>query len=133
LKIIVTSVSTYGEVEGRRMRRRAAPLPVPVLGISMENVGNPPGSQGFNNSIASRVGVIRREAFGDGDGALESLSLALGIPARTWENFEQGVTIPAWVILRFIVHTGAEPRWLLAGEGERYSHNPASGDRRATR
>ena len=44
---------------------------------------------------------------------------ALGIPARTWAHYESGVTIPGLVLLRFIDATGAEPYWLLTGEGER--------------
>ena len=37
-------------------------------------------------------------------------------PGTTSEN---GVTMPAWIILQFIEITGAEPHWLLTGEGER--------------
>jgi hypothetical protein len=36
-------------------------------------------------------------------------------------NYEAGVTIPALVILRFIVISGANPTWLLRGEGEKYT------------
>ncbi len=39
-------------------------------------------------------------------------------------NYESGVTIPAVVILRFVEITGANPRWLLTGRGDKY------GDRR---
>ena len=59
------------------------------------------------------------EGAGDGDG-VAALSRALGIPARTWENYERGVTISGAVLLRFIEHTGAEPHWLLTGQGECY-------------
>jgi hypothetical protein len=46
------------------------------------------------------------------------------LPVRTWENYETGVTIPATVILGFIEVTGAHPKWLLTGEGERYLPRP---------
>jgi hypothetical protein len=42
------------------------------------------------------------------------------LPARTWYNYETGVTVPAEVLLGFIDQTGANPTWLLTGEGARY-------------
>ena len=44
----------------------------------------------------------------------------LGIPFRTWHNYEIGCTIPAHTILRLIEVTGAHPHWLLTGKGERF-------------
>ena len=41
-------------------------------------------------------------------------------PPRTWYNYETGVTVPAEVLLGFIEQTGANPIWLLTGEGPRY-------------
>jgi hypothetical protein len=70
--------------------------------------------------LARRVQQIRREFVGD-DGIL-SLAEAMQLPARTWENYEAGVMIPAAVILDFIELTGAEPHWLLTGEGELRRH-----------
>ena len=58
---------------------------------------------------------IRVQRFGEGGGPL--LAEILGLPERTWHNDESGVTIPALVILRFIEATGANPRWLLTGQG----------------
>jgi hypothetical protein len=34
------------------------------------------------------------------------------------------VTLPARVILQFLVLTGVEPRWLLMGKGKRYRARP---------
>jgi hypothetical protein len=70
------------------------------------------------NTLALRVGEVRREIFGE-DG-VRSLAKALGLPARAWQHYEAGVTIPATVILAFIQLTGVEPHWLLAGDGDRY-------------
>src|SRR5687768_6192573 len=92
------------------MRRRATPGWIPDRGPSNQ-------MERAKASLASRVGVIRWEIHGDD---IEALSLATGICARTWENYERGVTIPASAILRFITHTSTEPHWLLTGEGERY-------------
>ena len=44
----------------------------------------------------------------------------LSLPARTWYNYETGVTVPAEVLLGFIEQTGANPIWLLTGEGPKY-------------
>jgi hypothetical protein len=66
--------------------------------------------------LARRVREMRVERFGEGGGP--RLAEILGLPERTWLNYESGVTIPALVILRFIDVTGADPRWLLTGRGE---------------
>ena len=79
--------------------------------------------------LSLRVRQIRLERFGD-DG-VSALSRALEIPASTWEHYEGGVTIPAWAILQFIEITGADPHWLLTGEGERYRDRPAKPTLRA--
>ena len=44
-------------------------------------------------------------------------------PRRTWYNYETGVTVPAEVLLGFIEQTGANPTWLLNGDGARYRHS----------
>ncbi len=56
----------------------------------------------------------------------------MNIPARTWEHYEDGVTIPACVLLKFIGLTGVEPHWLLTGEGERYLTRSVRSDLRAS-
>ncbi len=70
--------------------------------------------------LSKRLKEIRVELFGEHGGA--ELARLLGVPARTWYNYEMGVTVPAEVILRFIEHTSAEPMWLLRGQGEKYRH-----------
>jgi hypothetical protein len=73
--------------------------------------------------LGPRVREIRRQLFSE-DG-IPSLALAMRLPARTWEDYESVVTIPATVILDFIKVTGAGPHWLSTGEGERYRGRPA--------
>jgi hypothetical protein len=73
-----------------------------------------------NRTLSGRVREIRLERFGEHGGPM--LADALGLPFRTWMNYEAGVTIPAPVILRFIEVTGANPAWLLKGEGEKYAN-----------
>lgn len=68
--------------------------------------------------LAQRVREIRLEVFGDSGGAI--LADVLNVPARTWMNYEAGVTIPAPVILRLIDATGVSPHWLLTGRGPKY-------------
>jgi transcriptional regulator with XRE-family HTH domain len=73
--------------------------------------------------LARRLKVIRIDRYGE-QGAAE-LARALGVPSRTWYNYERGVTVPADVLLRFIELTGAEPAWLLHGQGEKYQGDRA--------
>ena len=68
--------------------------------------------------LARRVQDVRKELYGEHGGPL--LAERLGVPFRTWHNYEVGCTIPAQTILRFIEVTDATPHWLLSGEGERY-------------
>src|SRR5262249_28458164 len=68
-------------------------------------------------SLGRRVRVIREGLYGEDVGEIAE---ALKLPCGTWQNYESGVMIPAPVILEFIVLTGASPRWLLNGEGDRY-------------
>ena len=74
--------------------------------------------QSIKLDLASRVRAIREELFGEHGGPM--LAQEVGVPFRTWMNYEDGCTIPAQSILRFLEVTNAEPHWLLTGEGERY-------------
>src|SRR6476620_10163265 len=69
-------------------------------------------------SLSRRLREIRQELFGEHGGP--ELARRLGLPARTWYNYETGVTVPAEVLLGFIDQTGANPAWLLSGDGPRY-------------
>ena len=69
--------------------------------------------------LAQRVREIRVERFGKVGRPL--LAEVLGLPERTWANYESGVSIPALVILRFVELTGVTPRWLRTGHGNKYS------------
>ena len=69
-------------------------------------------------SISRRLRDIRQEKFGEHGGP--ELARRLNLPARTWYNYETGVTVPAEVLLAFIDQTGANPVWLLSGEGSKY-------------
>ncbi len=68
--------------------------------------------------LAHRIRTIRVELFGANGGPL--LAQEIGVPFRTWMNYEDGCTIPAQAILRFIEVTNADPHWLLTGDGEAY-------------
>jgi hypothetical protein len=70
-------------------------------------------------AFLTRVRHVRRQAFGEQ--GIPRVAEALGIPVRTWENFEAGVTIPGPVILAFLALTGVDPLWLLKGEGDPYA------------
>jgi hypothetical protein len=87
--------------------------------------------QGNSDHLATRVREIRLEKFGDE--GIASLSQALNVAARTWENFENGVMIPGWILLQFIEITAVEPHWLLTGKGDRYRVRSEKAVRRRSR
>ena len=58
-------------------------------------------------SLSRRLREIRQEIFGEHGGP--ELARRLNLPARTWYNYETGVTVPAEVLLGFIEQTGANP------------------------
>jgi len=74
--------------------------------------------------VSRRLRELRIELFGEHGGP--EISRRLNLPARTWYNYETGVTVPAEVLLGFIDQTGANPIWLLTGQGPRYRH-PSDG------
>jgi hypothetical protein len=76
------------------------------------------------STLAGRVREVRQELYGELGAS--RLAAELELPARTWLNYESGVVIPATVILRFIEVTGANPSWLLTGQGDRYTTGRAT-------
>lgn len=79
---------------------------------------------GLKSDLAMRVREIREELYGAHGGPL--VAEALKVPFRTWLNYENGCTIPATSILRFIELTKADPHWLLTGRGQKYTTSRAS-------
>jgi hypothetical protein len=80
-------------------------------------------------SISQRLREIRQELHGEHGGP--EMARQLGLPARTWYNYESGVTVPAEILLSFIDLTGANPSWLFSGRGPRYLRGPLSTGRLA--
>lgn len=74
-------------------------------------------------ALAERLSTLRAELFGDRGGP--ELARRLGLPVRTWYNYESGVTVSAEVILRIIELTSVEPMWLLHGKGPRFRNHSA--------
>lgn len=66
-------------------------------------------------ALRGRLLQVRVALYG-ADG-VDVLARALGIPRRSWLNFERGVAMPDTVLLRFLHLTGTDPNWLLTGEG----------------
>ena len=87
--------------------------------------------QRTKSDLAQRVREIRFELYGKHGGSM--LAEAVGVPLRTWLNYEAGVTVPAPVILRFVELSRACPRWLLRGEGPKYDLSDGSNDSEAVR
>jgi hypothetical protein len=70
----------------------------------------------LKSSLAERLRQVRTHLFGERGGP--EMARRLGLPIRTWYNYESGVTVPAEVVLKFIEMTGVDPVWLLRGTGE---------------
>jgi hypothetical protein len=69
--------------------------------------------------LAERIIALRMELFGPRGGP--ELARRLGIPVRTWYNYEGGITVPGEILLKIIEVTSVEPMWLLRGTGPRFS------------
>ncbi len=80
-----------------------------------------------SRGLAQRVREIRVVWFGESGGP--PLAEVLGLPEKSWANYESGVTIPGWVILRFIEMTAANPHWLRTGQGDKYDQRRRGFDR----
>jgi hypothetical protein len=76
---------------------------------------NAPESVKIKQGLSDRLRSLRTEFYGERGGP--DLARTLGIPVRTWYNYENGVTVPAEIILRIVELTSVEPIWLLRGEG----------------
>jgi hypothetical protein len=66
-------------------------------------------------AIAGRLAALRLAIFGERGGP--EMARRLNIPARTWYNYEKGITVPAEIILQIIKQTSVEAGWLLDGTG----------------
>src|SRR5437773_4095748 len=65
-------------------------------------------------ALAGRLVVLRSKLFGVRGGP--EMARLLGIPIRSWYNYEKGVAVPAEVILKIIKLTSVEVDWLLEGQ-----------------
>src|SRR5271168_5428305 len=74
-------------------------------------------------ALAERLTALRSELFGERGGP--EMARRLGIPVRTWYNYEGGVTVPAEVVLKIIELTAVEAGWLLHGEEPKFRHSLA--------
>lgn len=122
--------------EDRRYSPRTHPLPPDSpdgTGFAKCRADNPrfvsqgarvDGHHAERAMLARRIREVRVDQFGeDGEDVLAGL---LGIPPRTWLNYEAGIVMPATVLLRFLRVTGASPESLLGGRGGRIGED---GDR----
>src|SRR5215217_6511083 len=88
-------------------------------------------SRAAQEDLSRRVREIREFLYGEDSG--QRVADAMSLPLGTWTNYESGVAIPSLVILRFIELTGANPLWLLRGEGDKFTSQspyepPGDGD-----
>lgn len=78
----------------------------------------------LKSSLSDRLKQVRTQLFGDRGGP--EMARRLGLPIRTWYNYESGVTVPAEVVLKFVELTSVDPIWLLRGEGEPFRLSSSS-------
>jgi hypothetical protein len=78
----------------------------------------PPEQERMRSNLGKRLQQIRVKLYGEHGGP--KVAEQLGIPARSWYNYEVGVTVPGDLLLRFIELTSVDPLWLLHGKGERF-------------
>src|SRR5438309_5106561 len=81
-----------------------------------------PDSVQAKYALAERLRMLRAELYGERGGP--ELARRLGLPIRTWYNYESGVTVPAEVVLKIIELTSVEPMWLLHGQGPKFRPKP---------
>jgi hypothetical protein len=79
---------------------------------------NAPDAIRIKNGLSERLRQLRTEFYGERGGPDQARTL--GIPVRTWYNYENGVTVPAEIILRVVELTSVEPIWLLRGDGPKF-------------
>ena len=72
----------------------------------------------FDDDLGPRLREVRREMFGEHGAPL--MAGALGLPVRTWLNYESGVAMPGTAVLAFLELTGVEACWLRKGTGDKY-------------
>lgn len=77
-------------------------------------------------ALSTRLILVRTEVFGE-RGAPE-MARHLGLPVRSWYNYERGATVPGEVILKLIEITSVEPAWLMDGTEPRYREPAAEGE-----
>ena len=84
-------------------------------------------------ALAERLAALRSELYGDRGGP--EMARRLGIPVRTWYNYEGGVTVPAEVILKIIELTAGRGGLALAWRRTEVSHigSPSGGERGGAR
>jgi hypothetical protein len=87
------------------------------MGSTVTGVGDERLNQ-LEDGLADRVREVREDLYGPFGSHF--LADALGIPRETWINYENGLTIPAGVILRLTHLSGASHSWLITGEGTKY-------------
>jgi DNA-binding transcriptional regulator YiaG len=96
----------------------------------MARAKNSPEAVKTKHSLAERLRTLRIELYGERGGP--ELARSLGIPVRTWYNYEAGVTVPAEVALKIVELTAVEPLWLLRGTGVKFREETAGETRRET-
>jgi hypothetical protein len=76
--------------------------------------------------LAERLREIREDLCGEH--GVQVLADALEVRVETWLNYESGVTVPAYVVLKLIDKARVNPHWLLTGQGDPHDYPVCHGE-----
>ena len=113
IKVKVKSTTAKGTPPASK-----APAPAKKKAAAPKKAASRPRASGVIAEISRRMKEVRAERYGEHGGP--ELARKLNLPARTWYHYENGVTVPAEVLLDFLALTRVEPRWLRSGDGPMY-------------
>jgi|GEM_PF-2793638 len=100
---------------------RTDPVPLALLTCRGEEliITTNQSPRSLTSQLGNRIRTIRAEVFGNQP--LEDVAECMGVGLNDWMIYEAvGEGIPAQTLLRFIERTGANPLWLLTGEGTKF-------------
>lgn len=90
------------EQAGSKVNFSVSPRLVEIRTMARQK--NDPNVVSKKMELASKIKQLRIMKFGDRGGP--ELARKLGVPVRTWYNYEAGVTIPGEILLSFLQITG---------------------------
>jgi hypothetical protein len=124
MDIAVQKVHYLRSLDDRHRRQRSRSPFAPEWQSFMARTKTARELTAFRKVLASRLEILRKNHFGEHGSA--ACAASVGIPYRSWWNYERGIAVPGEVILRVIELTNVEPMWLLHGTMPMYRQPPTT-------